>query len=172
MRLFSFITLILLSFMTYSTVYKWVDKDGQVHYTDKPVNNAAPVKFKDNTENHVSLPQVPAISSSTVPSQTPPIQYQLSIIKPLEEETIRNNNGDLSVIAQVTPTLPPKFTLQLYLDDQILGQPQTSSVFSLKNIDRGTHRIIIKVLNKNGKILASSLPRTFFLHRSIKNRPS
>ncbi|WP_298773306.1 DUF4124 domain-containing protein [uncultured Shewanella sp.] len=171
MRLFSLFLLLLLSSMANSTVYKWVDKDGQIHYTDKPVNNANPVEFKANTNNHVSLPPVPAISTNT-PPPSKPVQYQLTITKPIEEETIRNNNGDLSVIVQIKPRFPSTSRLQLHLDNQILGKPQTSTMFSLKNIDRGEHNIIIKLIDKNGKILASSLPRTFFLHRSIKNKPS
>lgn len=36
----SFIFCLLLSFPSYAEVYKWVDKDGNVHYGDKPVNNS------------------------------------------------------------------------------------------------------------------------------------
>ncbi len=158
--------------MAYSTVYKWVDKNGKIHYTDKPINNANPVKFKENTENHVSLPPVPGIPTNTSPTPSKSVQYQLTIIKPIEEETIRNNNGNVSVIAQIKPKLQSALTLQLYLDNQVFGEPQTSTVFSLSNINRGEHQVIIKLIDKNGKILASSLPRTFFLHRSIKNKPS
>lgn len=172
MRLLIIISMLLVSFTSYATVYKWIDKDGQIHYTDKPMNNAVAVEFEDNTKNHVSLPPPPSIPNNPPPKKTSLIKYQLTISNPVEEETIRNNNGNVTVRAQLNPKAPPQSRFQLYLDEKVLGQPQTSLIFTLQNINRGQHSIIIKLLNKNGNIIASSQPRTIFLHRSIKNKPS
>ncbi|MCL1125181.1 DUF4124 domain-containing protein [Shewanella surugensis] len=171
MRLFIIITMILVNSFSYATVYKWIDEEGQIHYTDKPINDAIAVEFEDNTKNHVSMPPPPSIPNNS-PQKPKSIKYQLTITNPVEEETIRNNSGYFTVSTQLNPKAPAQSKLQLYLDNQALGKPQTSSIFTLKNINRGQHSIIIKLLDKNGKIIASSLPRTIFLHRSIKNKPS
>lgn len=56
MRLFTLISLVLLSLFAQATVYKWVDKDGKVHYSDEPHPNAEIVELKEKTLNQITLP--------------------------------------------------------------------------------------------------------------------
>jgi len=48
-KLLLLIVLILLSFTATAEVYKWVDENGKVHYSDKPINqNSKQLKIQDN----------------------------------------------------------------------------------------------------------------------------
>jgi hypothetical protein len=59
--------------------------------------------------------------------------------------------------------------MQLLLDGKPHNKPQTHSMFSLKDINRGEHRIKMLLLDEEGKIIASSTSVTFYMHRTSTN---
>ena len=164
MRLFTLISLVLLSLFAQATVYKWVDKDGKVHYSDEPHPNAEIVELKEKTLNQITLPPVnPDTNDSQAIEQT---KYQVVITSPEEEETVRDNNGDFQVTATVTPEIKSQYLMALKLDGKAIGQPQIGGTFQLNNIDRGEHTIVVDAMTQNGKVFASSTPRKIFLHQA------
>ena len=171
MRLTLMILLIAVSLISHATVYKWIDKDGIVHYSDEPVNNSEVVQFKSNTQNLVTpLPsQTMSITNDNQEEITPSTQYTIGIRTPREEETIRDNNGDITIMANISPDLRSGDVLVILMDDRVMGTAQTTPIFHLKNIPRGEHVFVVKVVAQNGKQLASSLPRKIYLHRAIVN---
>ena len=50
MRILILIGLLLLSAQSLATVYRWVDENGKVHYSDEAKKNAEAVDLKEN--NH------------------------------------------------------------------------------------------------------------------------
>ncbi|MDH1468624.1 DUF4124 domain-containing protein [Shewanella bicestrii] len=167
MRTFTLISLLLLSLFAQATVYKWVDKDGKVHYSDEPHPNAEVVELKEKTLNQIALPPVKNDADDSQVIQQ--IQYQVVITSPEEEETVRDNNGDFQVTATVTPEIKSQYLMALKLDGQTVGQPQVGGIFQLKNIDRGEHTIVVDAMTQNGKVFASSSPRKIFLHQAAMN---
>ena len=169
MRPLLLFTLLLMSLGAQAAIYKWVDKDGKVHYSDTPVENSTQVEFKENTQNQVKLPP-PVVREHTPPAkEEPKALYKMSITSPIEEETIRDNNGNITVIGSITPDLAAGHVLVLLMDGKVMSPPQATPVFSLENVDRGEHKFEIKALAQNGKQLASTPPRTVFLHRATIN---
>lgn len=167
MRAFTLISLLLLSLFAQATVYKWVDKDGKVHYSDEPHPNAEVVELKEKTLNQIALPPVKNDADDSQVIQQ--IQYQVVITSPEEEETVRDNNGDFQVTATVTPEIKSQYLMALKLDGQTVGQPQVGGIFQLKNIDRGEHTVVVDAMTQNGKVFASSSPRKIFLHQAAMN---
>ncbi|MFV0596212.1 DUF4124 domain-containing protein [Shewanella sp.] len=167
MRALTLICLLLLSLLAQATVYKWVDKDGKVHYSDEPHPNAEVVELKEKTLNQIALPPVNNDSNDSQVIQQ--IQYQVIITSPVEEETVRDNNGDFQVTATVTPEIKSQYLMALKLDGQMVGQPQVGGIFQLTNIDRGEHTIVVDAMTQNGKVFASSSPRKIFLHQAAMN---
>lgn len=164
MRFFTLISLVLLSLFAQATVYKWVDKNGKVHYSDEPHPNAEIVELKEKTLNQITLPPVnPDTNDSQAIEQT---KYQVVITSPEEEETVRDNNGDFQVTATVTPEIKSQYLMALKLDGKTIGQPQIGGTFKLSNIDRGEHTIVVDAMTQNGKVFASSSPRKIFLHQA------
>ncbi|ABO25425.1 conserved hypothetical protein [Shewanella loihica PV-4] len=169
MRPILLFTLLLMTLGAQAAIYKWVDKDGKVHYSDTPVENSTQVEFKENTENQIKLPP-PAVREPLTPAKEEPKElYKLSISSPSEEETLRDNNGNITVIGSITPDLAAGHVLVLLMDGKVVSTPQASPVFTLENVDRGEHKFEIKALAQNGKQLASTPPRTVFLHRATIN---
>ncbi|ABI37340.1 conserved hypothetical protein [Shewanella sp. MR-4] len=167
MRVLTLISLLLLSLLAQATVYKWVDKDGKVHYSDEPHPNAEVVELKEKTLNQIALPPVKNDANDSQVIQQ--IQYQVVITSPMEEETVRDNNGDFQVTATVTPEIKSQYLMALKLDGQMVGQPQVGGIFQLTNIDRGEHTIVVDTMTQNGKVFASSSPRKIFLHQAAMN---
>ncbi|WP_394129240.1 DUF4124 domain-containing protein [Shewanella maritima] len=168
MRILLLLVLLLISVSSAATVYRWVDENGKVHYSDEPVENAEVVTPNENTQNQVSLdipqPRTSSSDSTQITDALPDVK--ISILSPTEESTIRQNSGNITVVSSITPKLPKGVFLSLYLDGELLIQPQISSRFELINIDRGEHTIVVKAVTQNGKVLASSSPRKVFLHRA------
>ncbi len=167
MRLLAIILLGLIGFTAQATVYKWVDENGKVHYSDEPRDGAKVLQLKENTQNHVKLPPPVVISNPQDESQAKaePVNYQVSIQSPDNDATIRDNQGKITVISQVTPKLIKSHYLVLFMDNRRISEPQTNGLFQLENIDRGAHHFVVKAIDQNGKVLASSQPRQVYLHR-------
>ncbi|MCZ4337970.1 DUF4124 domain-containing protein [Shewanella colwelliana] len=171
MRTLLIIALLFMAGLAHGAIYKWVDKDGKVHYSDSPVENAQAVEFKSNTENQIKLPPPVVIDSGVKDNETEPQGdlYQMRITSPSAEETIRDNNGNITIIGSISPDLAKSHVLVLVMDGKVTGPAQYSPIFSLENVDRGEHTFEIKALAHNGKQLASTPPRTIFLHRATVN---
>lgn len=163
MRILLF-TLLLVSISSTAAVYRWVDENGKVHYSDEAKPNAELVEVKENTQNTIALNDTPITAAST--SQHDVIELILTITSPTHDETIRSNEGKFDVIVNVAPTLPRGILLALFIDGEVKAQPQSSTTFNLTGIYRGEHNIVVKALDQNGKVLASSSPRKIFLHQA------
>ncbi|MBR9728097.1 DUF4124 domain-containing protein [Shewanella intestini] len=165
MRLIILITLLTLSFSSFAAVYRWVDENGKVHYSDEPQSNASEMELNKNTQNTISI-NPPKLLNNNSNQTNSNINYSVAILSPSEEATIRSNTGTIKVSASISPRLPQGAFYTLLLNGQIKVQPQASSMFTLSNVDRGEHTIVVNVVTQNGKVLASSSPRTIFLHRA------
>lgn len=169
MMRYLWILLALLSICAHGTIYKWVDRDGKVHFSDQPHPNAEQVQLHENTQNSVSMPAPKPLnisSPASASSEQPQAQYQLRITSPQQQATIRSNPGDLSVTVAITPNLASGHSLQLFIDGVAATELQASGVFQLHGIDRGEHQIEAKVVLQSGKVLASSSATTFFMHQA------
>jgi len=164
MRLIILIGLLLLSAQSVATVYRWVDDNGKVHYSDEPKNNAEAVELNENTQNNMSVP--PPVKHNTAPAAETKINYTISITTPQQEATVRDNNGDFTVSVSVAPQLPRGVLLTLLIDGVVTVQPQASTEFQLTGINRGEHSLVVNAVTQSGKVLASSSPRKIFLHQA------
>jgi hypothetical protein len=146
-----------------ATLYKVVAEDGSVTYTDKPQVGAQVVEL-----SAVNTAVMPSMVQSTAKARTKVVQksqptYQLRIVSPLPEATVRNNLGELIVRGQLEPQASGIF--DLYLDGQKIRSNPIPS-FTLAGIDRGAHTLEIKLTDKSGKILASTPVQTVYLHKA------
>lgn len=166
---YAIFTLLLLAFHAQAVVYKWVDENGNVHYSDTPVEGAIEVELKENTHNNVVLPPAPKLNPTTPEAVN--VSYSMQIESPAAEATVRNNNGDFTVSASISPKPPLTTRYQLLLDGSPHGTPQDGPWFQLRGIDRGEHSIQVQALNGSGKVLATTASRIIYLHRAIARAP-
>ncbi|MAJ70467.1 MAG: DUF4124 domain-containing protein [Alteromonadaceae bacterium TMED7] len=147
-------------------IYKVVNKDGSVTYTDKPVVNAEPVEL--GPDNRVSMPVPPpqpvqpATKSATADKPKPVIE----VVNPKPEATVRNNAGNMTIAANVR-NADKQGKFKLYINDSLVKE-QSSAVFQLQGINRGAHTFYITHTDNTGKTLASTSPQTFYLHQASR----
>ena len=148
-----------------TTLYKVVNKDGTVVYTDRPVTGAEAIDFKGL--NSAVMPSMASPQNQQKPSrkksETRLPDYQLTMLSPSDGQTIRDNSGNVNVSAQLTPAGSGEFLL--YIDGQ-LKDTQSLPRFSITNLDRGEHTLEVRFKHNSGKILASTPQQTIFLHRA------
>ncbi|EEX95141.1 hypothetical protein VIOR3934_06859 [Vibrio orientalis CIP 102891 = ATCC 33934] len=153
------------------TIYTWIDQDGALHLDDAPNHSQAQaIKFPD-----VELPTAPPQlePSQQIAAQQPQTQavttktlaITITITSPSHDEALRSNNGAITVQAELNRQLMAGERLQLTLDGEAYGTPTTTPNWQLKNIDRGSHSLVIQVV-RDGKLIASSQPITMHLQRS------
>jgi len=164
---------LLISTSVHSEMYKWVDEDGNTHYSDvQPFKNANEHISPDiNTTPAVKAPKQVAPKDKSASTQE--TKYQLlKIVSPEHNATIRNNQGNFSIALEIQPALNLKqgHYISVLLDNQITHDKLTSLSAAFSNIDRGTHQISASIKNKRGKILLSTDSISIHLHRkSILN---
>lgn len=157
-----------------TVMYKKVDKNGKVTFTDKPIPGSTPITIKTNT-NVVKTPKPTLIQRQ--PKDAPnedkgeqAFKYEvLSIDSPSNDKAVRANDGDINVIVGITPNIQPQHSLQLLLDGEAVGTAQKGPYFSLNNVNRGTHQLSVKVIDDESKdTVQTSESITFHLLRASR----
>jgi hypothetical protein len=145
---------------TQNQVYKWVDEQGVVHYTDKPPSDGAqPTK----------LPALQTYKGGTNPSLNKfdkrgagatgagPLA-NLDIVTPSHDETFRERTVPVAVM--VTPQLKPGQKLVYLLDGVPVSEPTTQTSFAMTEVERGTHTIGVSIVDEAGDERGSAPPVT------------
>ena len=157
-----------------ATVYKWVDENGVVHYSDQPHPNAQKLQVKDvQTFPHSSLGSAPSGAGTPPPAQ-PDNQttYQgCAVVRPADQQDFANADA-ISIAVQTDPSLRPGDQIYVTLDGQPLnnGRP-TGAQFTLSPVDRGTHTLQAQVRGSDGTVLCQTPAVTYNVHQpSLLNR--
>jgi uncharacterized protein YcfL len=165
---------------SHAQIYRWVDSQGVVNYSDMPHAGAQAVKDSDIQSYSTPLPS----SSSTEPAiekqgDTKKSQHdykKVVIIEPADQITIRNTQGYVLVKAEIQPKLFVGDNAQLIFDGTAQGSPQNTLSFELNGVNRGSHTIAIQVINSDGDVLKTSPAITIFMQQPRinmgKTRPS
>lgn len=158
--------LLLLSLSSNAAIYSYIDAEGNRVFTDRPGGQAAePVETRPSN----SMPAQP------MPNTTPPVKVMkapvpgytlLEIVHPDAEATIRNNAGTLTVSVTSVPPLHPGHQYRLLVDGAAAGSPGTSPVIVLENVDRGSHHLVVEVIDGKGGTVHGSAPRTVHMMRT------
>src|SRR4051812_25036507 len=125
--------LFLLSVSVHADIYKWTDSSGNTHFSDKRQPGATAIDLPPvqsysspsdaKTTDKPNGAQSDIKEDSVALDDTAPYS-SVAITQPEPEATIRNNQGDVSVMAIIEPALRPGNTVQLLYDGAELGEPQ------------------------------------------------
>lgn len=153
-----------------TTVYKIKNPDGSVSYSDQPQDDA-------EVMNVEPISTVPAFQASDIPSaskelaeDTKAIYTELDIVNPGHDTAFYSGNGQVTISTKLTPALRKGHQFQFRLDGQNLAT-QTSGSYTVPLVDRGTHTLVVSVVDRNLKTLISK-SSTFTIHRPKISRPS
>ncbi|RTZ73115.1 MAG: hypothetical protein DSZ02_07840 [Gammaproteobacteria bacterium] len=177
--------LVLLVSQAPAEIYKWVDAQGNVHYSDEPQAPGAKRMRQLPGLSTYSPPPLPSKPpqeevreefSGELPEKAPPAAhpgYQvLKIVSPENEGTVRSSPGEVPIFVALSPVLREGDYFRVLLDGKLLPEHHSSTVIRLSNVDRGEHKVAVAVYSKDGKKLLQSDTHTFYLHRTIAKRPA
>jgi Domain of unknown function (DUF4124) len=151
--------------------WTWVDANGTVHFSDRPVPGARQVELTGaqgfGSQGAVRAPR-PADRPATAVTQ-----YQaIEIVSPADQETLRNIGTTLPVQVRFQPPLQPEHRYDLALDGQRRNVNTVSANVTLSDVFRGEHTLEVVVINSAGTELMRSPPRTFFVQQTSVQNPN
>ena len=148
-------------------IYVWRNESGVLVFSDSPRPGAEEVKTKPGNVIQSSTSLDTNVLDIT-PQKTSE-QYEIFINTPKNNATIRDNTGSIYIGGGIKPRFKPGLEVQLILDGKPHQKPQKHSMFSLRDIDRGEHKIKMLLIDEKGKVIASSASVTFYMHRASTN---
>jgi hypothetical protein len=160
--------LALCSLPAFADVYTYIDANGNRVFTDQPRRNAKRVDIAPSN-SMTGAPPVRRVQPSPprlAPAAPPLAHYQLlRILTPEPDSAVSSTSGDVIVTVTSEPPLQAGHLYRLVLDGQLVGEPGRSPVFSLHNIDRGTHQVSVEIFDAWGRVLEKTPNQPFHLQR-------
>ncbi len=148
-------------------VYKWVGPDGTVTFTDQ----SRPGAEKIEIEPPQTVPPPEAVRRTLEGVSGQPEQAsaeaayaQFAIVSPADDESVRSNNGDVSIDMNLEPGLQAKHAIVVSMDGQAIGKGSSTSL-QLQNLPRGTHSVQASVVDESGTEVIRTETVTFHLLR-------
>ena len=154
-----------------ATVYKWVDENGVVHYSDQPHPNAEKVHVEAaQTYRAGTIPGATQSGASASGAQPAHAYQGCAIAQPTDDQAF-NNVDSLTVIVRTDPALRPGDKVFLVMDGQAVnGGAATGTQYTLTPVDRGTHILQAAVRDSDGAIQCQTPSITFHVHQpSVQN---
>lgn len=169
-RLTLLFAILLAGAVSAATMYKWVDEDGVVHFSDTPRPGAEEVQIEE-----AQTFSAPAPTTTEPTAQEPEsvrFEYRtVEIATPTEDETLWNIEGVLDVGIRLDPSLQQGHSLRLYLDGQAVDGAAQGTAFRVDEVWRGTHKVWVVVNDANGRQLQRSDTRTFHVQQTRVGGP-
>lgn len=154
-----------------ATVYKWVDAQGVIHFSDQPHPEAQEVEVKESQTYKSSPASVPSSSSSGETKAAPRLYTLCELYRP-ENDEVFLNTSTLTAKLRLQPQLAGGDRIFLALDGKrITDQPTNSAEFVLNDMERGTHSLFAVVLDNSGNTLCTSASVTFHVRQPSVKAP-
>jgi hypothetical protein len=156
-------------------IYRWVDKDGVVHFSDQPGSDSA-VRIEVSEPNSMEAGDSSAaagVSSGTESDRRPTLDVSaydaLMIVSPTPDQAFFGADAVVTATAELGGTLSPDHTVVFFLNDNPHEAPGLSMEFS--NLARGSYSLRASIVDQNGQPLISSQPTAFHVRQPSIHSP-
>jgi hypothetical protein len=151
----------LLSQIAQAEIYKSVDEDGKVIFSDQPAPQAEAIDIpKVNTTPAVKQRPAKPLNPTTA---TTNLYKTLSISSPQDQQIIPNGLIPFDVITQISPALNDEHELALSIDGKRYNTSRGQ--FTINGINRGPHQLQVNVIDAEGKTVKQSKAIKIFVYR-------
>ncbi|WP_309045819.1 DUF4124 domain-containing protein [Marinobacter sediminicola] len=163
--------MLLISGQVTAEVYRNVDAQGNVTFSDEPSKGAEKVKVKPVTT--ITLPKPQNVQETDKlreeVKREGSIYESVSFTYPENDQAFHSGNGDVQFEMSSSPGLASGHKYEVTLDGQPVGQSASGSV-TVRNVFRGTHEAGIHIVDRNGVQIKTGSPIRFTIHRpSLQN---
>jgi len=157
----------------WAQVYKVVDKDGNVTYTDQPpADGSGPVELKPISV--VEAPKYETAPKKDDNAEGEDKEMSLSylrknykdfaIVSPQQEESVWRPDGPIPVAWNTKYALQDGMEVTIYLDGK-RHSTTTQPMVPMANLDRGEHVITADLRDARNRVVAQAAPVTFFVRQ-------
>ena len=156
-------------------LYRWVDDQGRIHYSDRPAEGAEVVKLDTgpSTPPPAAPARAPAASTRPAPPRPEPgadtfVAYtSVGVLSPQQDQVLWNIGGQLTVRVGVQPQLQETHRIVVRYDGRpVEDWPFGATSHQLSDVYRGTHTVSATVTDAGGNVLLSSQPVTFHVKQT------
>lgn len=155
-------------------IYRWVDKDGQVHYSDQPGAANAERVILVNPNSYEQEPSDLGPGAATAgggaeePEESP--YTSLAIVQPTPDQVFFGADATVTAAVDLGGTLRSDHTLVFFVN----GNRRTADGglgLQITGLERGTHFLRASVLDQNGNPVITSQQITFHVRLPSINAP-
>ena len=154
-------------------IYRWVDKNGVVHYSDQPDSpNAELINVIEPNayEAQGSTPGAERGSRGSGEPEDETASYaSLSIVSPMPDQVFFGADAVVSVVADLQGTLQPDHSVVFFLNGNRNPADGLSADFS--GLARGTYTLRASILDGDGRPVITSQQTTFHVRQPSVNSP-
>ena len=150
----------------FAEVYRHVDAQGNVTFSDEPIEGGETIQVKPVTT--VTLPKPQDVQDAPEVIEKAREEGErytsVSIVSPMDGDAFHSGSGNVQIQVTSSPSLQPGHRYEVTLDGQPVGQTTSGSV-TINHIDRGTHQAAAHIINENGIRVRSGDTISFTVHR-------
>jgi len=159
-------------------IYKHVKPNGQTVYSDEPEAGAEEVDlppiqtYTSPKPAAAATDEIPQDNNYTTTAGTH--NYQMVFSAPENDQVFTVAHESIKVKIFVEPELTKTDRIKLFMDDKPVSNLQSNTEFTLKNLARGSHKLVAKVFPKSGIGEAKGRTEPIIIHiqRNIVNGSS
>lgn len=145
-----------------TTMYRWVDAQGVVHYSDTPQPGAQ--KLQIAPAQTFQPGPIPTAQTAREPGPRAD-EYTCLITQPRAQQSIYAPET-VPVSVQLSPDLRSGDRVQVSFDGTAVRPADDSGLdFQIDMPIRGQHEVVATVVNSNGRTVCTSAPVTFYVRR-------
>jgi hypothetical protein len=155
-------------------VYKVVDKDGNVTYTDQaPMDGSKPVELRP-----ISVIEAPTYEKAPETTKDGDAEGEkemslsylrknfkdFAIVSPQQEESVWRPDGPIPIAWSTQYALQEGMQVIIYLDGK-RHTATTQQMIAVPNMDRGEHTVKAELRDAKNRIIATAEPVVFFVRQ-------
>ena len=171
----TFLALLLLAPLLASAgqIYKWVDADGVVQYSDQPHEGAEKTELGTVQTLHMPVAPnapLPGAQAPQAARQKPAagLGYtEVAVTSPPQGKTYTDEPVPVSL--ELQPGLQGGHTITWYLNEAPL--PQTEGSFTIERLDRGAYTLYATITDADGTDTVTSKTVTFYVRQPSELAP-
>lgn len=141
-------------------IYKSVGKDGVPSFSSDSVDGAEEIELKPSNSVRIT-PTTPPVFM--MPEALEKKLFQVSISSPENDKHYHNDPDPVPITVNVSPGLERGYSLEVTDNGALLAD--ASGKYVLEFPERGEHRLVARVVDDKGEVLAESKAVTIFVHR-------
>jgi hypothetical protein len=158
-----------------SQVFRRIGPDGQVYFSDQPGPGAEQIEVPpvqtmrlppENVE--VDATAQPNDAATEQQGDVTTVYTGFTIVNPTSEQSVRANDGSVTVYLSLQPELMPGHAITLKIDGEDGKEifSGDSMAVQLTNLSRGRHTVEVTVVSEEGNNLIQAGPVSFYVLRA------